>query len=249
MQLGTNPYYVPEQESRKAVKEKILLIEDEVPIADSVAYSLQNEGFEVQCAYDGLSGLSAYRSFYPDLIILDLMLPKLNGLDFCRTLRRESNVPIIILTAKTEEIDRILGLELGADDYICKPFSVKELIARVRAVLRRTEAARNREEKMALQVGGIELDVARRRVTVDGKPVHLPLKQFELLRVLMANKDRVLTRQEILKKVWDADNVYDTGTLDVHIRWLREKVEADPSHPRYIKTIRGVGYRIVSGEI
>jgi len=231
------------------VKEKILLIEDEVPIADSVAYSLQNEGFEVQCAYDGLSGLSAYRSFYPDLIILDLMLPKLNGLDFCRTLRRESNVPIIILTAKTEEIDRILGLELGADDYICKPFSVKELIARVRAVLRRTEAARNREEKMALQVGGIELDVARRRVTVDGKPVHLPLKQFELLRVLMANKDRVLTRQEILKKVWDADNVYDTGTLDVHIRWLREKVEADPSHPRYIKTIRGVGYRIVSGEI
>jgi len=230
------------------VKEKILLIEDEVPIADSVAYSLQNEGFEVQIAYDGLSGLSAYRAFYPDMIILDLMLPKLNGLDFCRLLRRESNTPIIMLTAKTEEIDRILGLELGADDYICKPFSVKELIARVRAVLRRTEAARNREEKVSLQVGGIELDSARRRVTVDGKPVHLPLKQFELLRVLMANKDRVLTRDELFKKVWDVESVYDTGTLDVHIRWLREKVEADPSHPRYIKTMRGVGYRILSGE-
>lgn len=239
---------MPEEEFTKAVKEKILLIEDEVPIADSVAYSLQNEGFEVQIAYDGLSGLSAYRAFYPDMIILDLMLPKLNGLDFCRLLRRESNTPIIMLTAKTEEIDRILGLELGADDYICKPFSVKELIARVRAVLRRTEAARNREEKMSLQVGGIELDSARRRVTVDGIPVHLPLKQFELLRVLMANKDRVLTRDELFKKVWDVESVYDTGTLDVHIRWLREKVEADPSHPRYIKTMRGVGYRILSGE-
>jgi len=248
VQRGTKQYYVPEQEFTKAVKEKILLIEDEVPIADSVAYSLQNEGFEVRCEYDGLAGLSAYRAFYPDLIILDLMLPKLNGLDFCRLLRRESNVPIIILTAKTEEIDRILGLELGADDYICKPFSIKELIARVRAVLRRTEAARNRDEKMSLQVGGIELDIARRRVTVDGKPVHLPLKQFELLRVLMANKDRVLTREELFKKVWDAESVYDTGTLDVHIRWLREKIEAEPSHPRYIKTMRGVGYRILSGE-
>jgi two-component system response regulator RegX3 len=230
------------------VKEKILLIEDEVAIADSVAYSLQSEGFVVQTAQDGLSGLSMFRAFYPDLIILDLMLPKLNGLDFCRLLRRESNVPIIMLTAKTEEIDRILGLELGADDYVCKPFSIKELIARVRAVLRRTEVARNREEKMSMQVGAVELDSARRRVTVDGNPVHLPLKQFELLRVLMANKDRVLTRDELFKKVWAAEAVYDTGTLDVHIRWLREKIERDPSHPRYIKTMRGIGYRMLSGE-
>ncbi|MDH7602558.1 MAG: response regulator transcription factor [Armatimonadota bacterium] len=230
------------------MKHRILLIEDEVPIADSVAYALEQEGFEVQCAYDGLSGLSAVRSFYPDLIILDLMLPKLNGLDLCRTVRKESNVPIIILTAKTEEIDRILGLELGADDYICKPFSVKELIARVRAVLRRAESARDKEEISKFKVGGIELDVARRRVTVDGNPVHLPLKQFELLRVLMANKDRVVTREELFRKVWGTEAPIDTGTLDVHIRWLREKIEPDPSHPRYIKTLRGVGYRIVDSE-
>ena len=230
------------------MKEKILLIEDEVAIADAVAYSLQSEGFDVQIAHDGLSGLSMFRAFYPDLILLDLMLPKLNGLDFCRLLRRESNVPIIMVTAKTEEIDRILGLELGADDYVCKPFSVKELIARVRAVLRRTEASRNREEKMSMQVGGIELDSTQRSVTVDGSPVHLPLKQFELLRVLMANKDRVLTRDELFKKVWAAEAVYDAGTLDVHIRWLRVKIEHDPSHPRYIKTMRGVGYRMLSGE-
>jgi two-component system response regulator RegX3 len=230
------------------VKHRILLIEDEVPIADSVAYALEQEGFEVQCAYDGLSGLSSFRSFYPDLIVLDLMLPKLNGLDLCRTIRKESNVPIIILTAKTEEIDRILGLELGADDYICKPFSIKELIARVRAVLRRAEVAREREDVAKFRVGGIELDVAHRRVTVNGKQVHLPLKQFELLRVLMANKDRVVTREELLKKVWGADEPLDTGTLDVHIRWLREKIEADPSRPRYIKTLRGVGYRILDGE-
>ena len=229
------------------MREKILLIEDEAGIADSVAYSMTSEGFEVQVAYDGLSGLSMYRGFGPDLIVLDLMLPKLNGLDLCRIVRRESNVPIVMLTAKTEEIDRVLGLELGADDYICKPFSVKELIARVRAVLRRTEAARSREEKMTLEVGAIQMDLARRRVTVDAKPVHLPLKQFELLKVLMANKDRVLSREEVFRKVWDADAAYDTGTLDVHIRWLREKVEIDPSHPRYIKTMRGVGYRIMDG--
>lgn len=230
------------------MKHRILLIEDEVPIADSVAYALEQEGFEVQCAYDGLAGLSAFRSFYPDLIILDLMLPKLNGLDLCRTVRRESNVPIIILTAKTEEIDRILGLELGADDYICKPFSIKELIARVRAVLRRTEAAREREDAVKFRVGGIELDAARRRVIVNGKQVHLPLKQFELLRVLMANKNRVVTREELLKKVWGTDSVSDSGTLDVHIRWLREKIEPDPSRPRYIKTLRGIGYRMLESE-
>lgn len=229
------------------MKEKILLIEDEVAIADSVAYSLRNEGFEVHTAYDGVAGLSAYRSFYPDLIVLDLMLPKLSGLDLCRLLRKESSVPIVVLTAKTEEIDRILGLELGADDYICKPFSIKELIARVRAVLRRTEAARSQEDKITLSVGGIELDTARRRVTVNGEPVHLPLKQFELLRVLMANKDRILSRDELFRKVWDVESIYDTSTLDVHIRWLREKIEADPSHPRYIKTMRGVGYRILDG--
>lgn len=225
--------------------EKILLVEDEVAIADSVAYSLRSESFEVETAYDGLSGLSLFRSFSPDLIILDLMLPKLNGLDFCRTVRRESNVPIVMLTARTEEIDRVLGLELGADDYVSKPFSVRELVARVRAVLRRTDVARGDEGLMNLELGGIQLDLGRRKVTVEGNVVHLPLKQFELLRVLMTNRGRVLSREELFKMVWDADATYDTGSLDVHVRWLREKIEADPSRPRYILTVRGVGYRIV----
>ncbi|MHB9036749.1 MAG: response regulator [Armatimonadota bacterium] len=227
------------------MNDRILLIEDEAPIADSVAYSLTVEGFTVETAGDGLSGLSVFRTFSPDLIILDLMLPKLSGLDFCRIVRKESNIPIVMLTAKTEEIDRIIGLELGADDYVPKPFSMRELVARVKAVLRRTENTRDEDQKMVLEVGGIQLDLVRRRVTADGNQVHLPLKQFELLRVLMFNKGRVLSREELFKRVWDADATYDTGSLDVHIRWLREKIEPDPSHPLYIRTVRGVGYRIV----
>lgn len=229
-----------------AAKHRILLVEDESAIADSVAYSLRNEGFEVEVAYDGLAGLSAYRSFSPELIILDLMLPKLSGLDLCRTIRKESSVPIIMLTAKTEEIDRVVGLELGADDYIPKPFSVRELIARVRAVLRRTEAVREDDQQTRLVVGDIAMDLVRRRVTVAGETVHLPLKQFELLRALMVDAGRVVTREELFKTVWESDTAYDTGTLDVHIRWLRERIESDPSRPRHIRTVRGVGYRIAA---
>lgn len=225
---------------------KILLVEDEAPIAESVAYSLRNEDFEVETAADGLAALTAFRSFSPELIILDLMLPKLSGLDFCRIVRKESSVPIIMLTAKTEEIDRVVGLELGADDYVPKPFSLRELIARVRAVLRRTEAARGEDNQTRLQAAGISVDLVRRRVTVDHDTIHLPLKQFELLKVLIANKDRVVSREELFRSVWDADATYDTGTLDVHIRWLREKLEEDPSRPQRIRTVRGVGYRIVS---
>ncbi len=227
---------------------KILLIEDEAPIADSVAYSLKNEDFEVEIASDGLSALSAFRVFAPDLIILDLMLPKLGGLDFCRMVRKESGIPIIMLTAKTEEIDRVVGLELGADDYVPKPFSVKELIARVRAVLRRTEAARTEDNQIRLQTAGIIIDLVRRRVSVDGQSIHLPLKQFELLKILMANKDKVVSRDELLKSVWGSEAEKDTGTLDVHIRWLREKLEADPSSPQKIRTVRGVGYKIISDQ-
>lgn len=227
---------------------KILLIEDEAPIADSVAYSLKNEGFEVETAADGLAGLSKYRSFAPDLIVLDLMLPKLSGLDLCRTVRKESSTPIIMLTAKTEEIDRVVGLELGADDYVPKPFSVRELIARVRAILRRTEAARGEGDNTRLQAAGISMDLVRRRVAVNGETIHLPLKQFELLKVLMSNKDKVVSREELFRSVWDADAVYDTGTLDVHVRWLREKLEADPGRPQRIRTVRGVGYRISESE-
>lgn len=227
------------------MNDRILLIEDEAPIAESVAYSLRAEGFVVETADDGLCGLTAFRTFSPSLIILDLMLPKLSGLDFCRLVRKESNVPILMLTAKTEEIDRIVGLEMGADDYLPKPFSVRELIARVKAILRRLENAREEESKAFLEIGSIQLDLARRRVTLNGEQVHLPLKQYELLRALMTNKGRVLSREELFKRVWDADAVYDTGSLDVHIRWLREKIEPDPSSPTYIKTVRGVGYKIV----
>ncbi|NLN75387.1 MAG: response regulator transcription factor [Armatimonadetes bacterium] len=227
---------------------KILLVEDEAPIADSVAYSLKNEGFEVVVAPDGLAALSLYRSFGPDLIILDLMLPKLGGLDFCRMVRKESGIPIIMLTAKTEEIDRVVGLELGADDYVPKPFSVRELIARVRAVLRRTEAARSQDNQTRLQAGDVTMDLVRRRISVRGQQIHLPLKQFELLRILIANKDKVVSREDLLKAVWDTDTNYNTGTLDVHIRWLREKLETDPGRPEKIRTVRGVGYKIVSGD-
>lgn len=230
------------------MSDRILLVEDETAIADSVAYSLKNEGFDVEVAQDGLAGLSLFSSFSPDLVILDLMLPKLNGLDFCRTVRKQSSVPIIMLTAKTEEVDRVVGLELGADDYVPKPFSIRELIARVRAVLRRTEGVQEQDQQMLLVVGSIALDFTRRRVTVDGEVVHLPLKQFELLRVLMMNKDKVVSREELFKMVWDEDAVYDTGTLDVHVRWLREKIETDPGHPRYIRTVRGIGYKIVGAD-
>ena len=225
---------------------RILLVEDETPIADSVAYSLGSEGFEVRTAADGLTALSVFRSFAPDLIILDLMLPKLSGLDFCRIIRKESSVPIIMLTAKTDEIDRVVGLEMGADDYVTKPFSLRELTARVRAVLRRTEAARGKDHQIRLHAAGITVDLVRRRVTVNRRAIHLPLKQFELLRLLMVNKGQVVSREDLFRAVWDADSGYDTGTLDVHIRWLREKLEDEPSAPKRILTVRGVGYRIAS---
>jgi two-component system, OmpR family, response regulator RegX3 len=226
--------------------DKILLIEDEAAIADSVSYSLQNEGFDVIIASDGAAGLAAARSASPDLIVLDLMLPKLSGLDLCRIVRRESSVPIIMLTAKTEEVDRVVGLELGADDYVTKPFSTRELIARVRAVLRRADGAVGDDGDLRLSAGEVSIDIARRRVTVSDEPVHLPLKQFELLKTLMLHQDKVLTREYLFQTIWDSDASYDTGTLDVHIRWLREKVEKDPGHPRYIRTVRGVGYKFVA---
>lgn len=228
------------------MSQKILLIEDEAAIADSVAYALRNEGFRVEVASDGLAGLSSFRAFGPDLIVLDLMLPKLNGLDFCRIVRKESSVPIVMLTAKTEEVDRVVGLEMGADDYVPKPFSVRELVARVRAVLRRTEFAPAHENQTKLEVGRVAMDLVRRRVTVDGEAVHLPLKQFELLRVLLQNKGKVVSREDLFRAVWEADSTYDTGTLDVHIRWLREKIEVNASRPVYIRTVRGIGYRVAA---
>lgn len=228
------------------MSQKILLIEDEPAIAESVGYSMESEGFDVVTAADGVAGLSAARTVSPDLIILDLMLPKLSGLDVCRTLRKESSIPIIMLTAKTEEVDRVVGLELGADDYVTKPFSTRELIARVRAVLRRAKGAGQEDSQMKIQAGDISMDLGRRRVTVGDKPIHLPLKQFELLRTLMTHQDKVLSRDFLFQAIWDSDSTYDTGTLDVHIRWLREKIENDPGRPRYIRTVRGVGYKFIA---
>lgn len=229
------------------MNQKVLLIEDEAPIADSVGYSLRNDGFDVIIAADGITGLTAARTSFPDIIILDLMLPDLSGLDLCRILRRENTVPIIMLTAKTEEVDRVVGLELGADDYITKPFSTRELIARIRAVLRRSKSALNEDSKTRLMAGDIVMDIPRRSVTIGSNQVHLPLKQFELLKTFMMHHDEVLTRDYLFQTVWSSDSSYDTGTLDVHIRWLREKIEKDATKPSYIRTIRRVGYKFVTG--
>ena len=224
---------------------KILIVEDEVPIADSVAYALKSEGYEVEVAYDGAEALKVFRNKFPNLVLLDLMLPSIGGLDLCRIIRKESDASIIMLTAKTEEVDRIVGLELGADDYVTKPFSLRELIARVNAILRRIDTSKQEsQQQSALSVGGIELDVARRRVVVRGETIHLPLKQFELLRVLMQNAGHAVSREDLVKYVWDSETSSDSGSLDVHIRWLREKIEEDPGHPCILRTIRAVGYSI-----
>lgn len=230
------------------MNEKVLIIEDEALIADSVSYALRKEGFDVMIAADGAQGLAMARERDPDLIILDIMLPLLSGLDVCRAVRGESSVPIIMLTAKSEEVDRVVGLELGADDYVIKPFSMRELIARVKAVLRRSKMAFEGGRQDVITVGDLVVDGERRMVRVGNKVLHLPLKEFELLRLLAKNKDRVLTREFLLDSIWAEDAYGNTRTLDVHIRWLREKIEEDPSSPRRIVTVRGVGYMLVGHE-
>jgi len=227
------------------MNEKVLIVDDEPLIADSVDYALRKEGFEVITARDGAQGLAMAREQQPDLIILDIMLPIMSGLDVCRAIRSESSMPIIMLTAKSEEVDRVVGLELGADDYVIKPFSMRELIARTKAVLRRSQMMHETAKQDVIKAGDVVVDCERRVVRVRDKTLYLPLKEFELLRVLVKNKDRVLTREVLLDSVW-AEDAYDTTrTLDVHIRWLREKIEDDPSSPKRIVTIRGVGYMFV----
>ena len=227
------------------MNDKILIIEDETLIADSTAYAFRKEGFQVMTAGDGAEGLATARSESPDLVILDLMLPGMDGYDVCRAVRRESSMPIIMLTAKSEEVDRIVGLELGADDYVVKPFSVRELVARVKAVLRRSHMSSEDDKEDVIEAGELVVDCARRVAQIRDKVLTLPFKEFELLHVLVKNKDRVLTREILLNAVWQ-DEVYDnTRTLDVHIHWLREKIEDDPSSPKRIVTVRGVGYMFV----
>jgi len=224
---------------------RVLVVEDEESFSDALSYMLRKEGFEVEVCPTGPDALDAFDRSGADLVLLDLMLPGLPGTEVCRTLRQRSNVPVIMLTAKDAEVDKVVGLELGADDYVTKPFSSRELVARIRAVLRRqgdTEEA----PTATLEAGPVRMDVDRHVVTVRGNQVQLPLKEFELLEVLLRNADRVLTRMQLIDRVWGVDYVGDTKTLDVHVKRLRAKVELDPASPRHIVTVRGLGYKFES---
>ena len=221
----------------------VLLIEDEGGIAEPLVYQLEKAGYSVVWSSDGKDGLERFLAEGADIVLLDLMLPGMSGEDVCRAIRRESDVPVIMLTAKDDEIDKIVGLEIGADDYVTKPFSTRELVARIKAVLRRHDAGPTWD---ALEVGTIRLDPDRREVTVKGEPVHLPKKEFELLELLMENVGRVVTRETLIDRVWGPDYFGDMRTLDVHVKRLRAKTEDDPSDPKHLITVRGVGYKFVS---
>jgi two-component system response regulator RegX3 len=221
---------------------RVLVVEDEESFSDALSYMLRKEGFEVAVAATGPEALDAFDRNGADLVLLDLMLPGLPGTEVCRSLRQRSKVPVIMLTAKDSEIDKVVGLELGADDYVTKPFSSRELVARIRAVLRR-QGDSEEIEQAVLAAGPVRMDVDRHIVAVRGRQVQLPLKEFELLEVLLRNAGRVLTRGQLIDRVWGADYVGDTKTLDVHVKRLRAKVEADPSDPRCILTVRGLGYK------
>jgi DNA-binding response OmpR family regulator len=221
----------------------VLIIEDEKAIAEGLAYALRKDDFQVEMALDGNTGLDLARRSHPDIILLDLMLPGLSGWEVCRAIRRTSSVPIIMITARADEMDRVLGLELGADDYIVKPFSRREVTARIRAVLRRAYPSSVQETDEILKSDGIEMNISRHELMVDGAAVSLTPKEWDLLQILLRNKGRVLTRDLLLDRVWGDDSFMDRGTLDVHIRWLRQKIEADPGTPRRILTVRGVGYK------
>lgn len=224
----------------------ILLVEDEESFIDALTIGLKKEGFRVEVARDGMEALAKFDSVRPDLVLLDVMLPKISGIDVCRQLRKKSQVPIIMVTAKGAEIDTVVGLEVGADDYITKPYRMRELVARMRAVLRRSSDESNNMGDLdgsAMEVGTIALDPEQHRVLVHGQEVTMPLKEFELLHILMANAGRVLPRETLIDRVWGTDYVGDTKTLDVHIKRLRSKVEDDPAAPTRIVTIRGLGYK------
>ena len=223
----------------------VLIVEDEDSFVDALTVGLKREGFRVQVAKDGAEALDVFDAVAPDLVLLDVMLPKVSGIDVCRELRSRSKVPIIMVTAKGAEIDTVVGLEVGADDYVTKPYRLRELVARMRAVLRRSPAEAGPADVSgeALAVGDVALDPERHEVTIRGEPVSLPLKEFELLALLLDNAGRVLTRDVLIDRVWGHDYVGDTKTLDVHVKRLRAKVEEDPSNPTRIITIRGLGYK------
>jgi len=230
--------------------DKILVVDDEVSLQEALTYSLEKEGYVVTVAGDGITALEIARADPPDLVILDIMLPGIDGFEVCRILRQESNMPVLMLTARDDEIDRVVGLEVGADDYLPKPFSMRELIARVRALLRRVRmireevsAASQEETVQVMTFDNMEIDLSRRELRVNGKVIPCKPREFDLLTFLGQHKGRVLTREVILDRVWGWGFVGDSRTLDVHIRWLRKKIEPDPDNPVRIITVRGAGYR------
>ena len=225
----------------------VLVVEDEPNLLMALKYTLEQEGYDTLTATDGESGLNMAQSRNPDLVILDVMLPSLDGFEVCRILRRQSNVPILMLTARGEEVDRVVGLELGADDYVTKPFSMRELLARVRNMLRRSSAPapeRPQESDEIIRSGNLIIDQASHSITLDGEELAMKPKEFSLIALLAANRGRAFTRDQIIERLWGYDYVGNSSrTVDVHVRWLREKIEPEPSKPRRIVTIRGVGYR------
>jgi DNA-binding response OmpR family regulator len=227
---------------------RILLVDDEQLITDSLSYSLKREGFDVDIAADGLSAIKAVEETQPDLIVLDLMLPDISGFEVCRRLRTFTTTPVIMLTARGEEIDRVLGLEVGADDYLAKPFSFRELLARIQAMLRRVQLDRQTPQSQIMVMGQLSLDPVARRVYKGDTEIQLSAREFDLLAILMKNAGRAMNRDELIKLVWGDDWVGDPRTLDVHIRWLRLKIEEDPASPQYIQTVRGYGYRFAGQE-
>jgi len=225
---------------------KILIVEDDTNLLATLKYNFHREGYDVSTAVDGAEAVETARKEKPGLIILDLMLPKLSGFEVCRILRKEMTVPILMLTAKSEEVDKIVGLEIGADDYMTKPFSMRELLARVRAMLRRAEMAKLEQtsEPTSLKIGDLEIDAARHRAFLRGSILELSPKEFDLLVFLAKNKGFVFSREQLLEKVWGYDYAGDTRTVDVHIRWLRQKIESNPAKPEHLVTVRGTGYKL-----
>jgi DNA-binding response OmpR family regulator len=231
--------------------EKILVVEDELALQETLAYNLKKQGYDVEVTGDGISALEKARSIHPDLILLDIMLPGMDGFEVCRTLRQESNTPVLMLTARDDEIDRVVGLEVGADDYLTKPFSMRELIARVKAMLRRVRLIRQEASatnqpgvpSQLLTFSNLVLDLTRREVRLNEVPMAMKPKEYELLLYMAQHRNQVLSRENILEKVWGWEYIGDSRTVDVHVRWLREKIEVDPSDPGRIITVRGAGYR------
>jgi DNA-binding response OmpR family regulator len=230
------------------MKQKILLVEDEHSIADSISYNLKQEGFSVTHVDEGPIALELFQEEKFSLIILDLMLPEISGLDICRSIRKTSDIPIIMVTAKDSEADRVAGLEIGADDYVIKPFSVRELLSRVRAVLRRTDMSKNEKSSQVIKVGNIEIDIGKYEAKVNDKQINLRPREFELLYALCENKGNLMSREQIFDEIWGYTFIGNSKTLDVHIQRIREKIEKNPKDPKKLITVRGVGYKLVEDE-